>query len=661
MRTSTTSPKDNKRRKRVLHAVRDGLKQWRRAANGTTPVDNPAPPAQMPPPTEIPLGEEPPGIFASIPRRRASITPTQDIPLPTIARETFKTSRLKAFRRVFSWLSMLMYFGGGTWWDWLLRRDNETRRATRLRRAFERAGGTFIKFGQQMAMRVDLLPWAYTVELAKMLDRVPPFPLEQALEVIERTTGQPWQETFAVFDPEPIGAASIACVYQAILQNGDQVAVKVRRPGVGELFAADFKVLDWLLELAEFLTLIRPGITRSLRKEFQSTLLEELDFAQETRFQDIFRRGAKKSGKDFFTAPKVHFELSNREVIVQRYTTGMWLWEVIAGAEQGDPQALRRMHELNIDPEKVANRLLWVSYWGMQENIIFHADPHPANIIVRPDSKLTFIDFGSCGSFNRDQRAALEQIAVSSGRNDPEGMARGAMRLFEPLPPVDVKELMQEAEAEYTRVLNVFHSKQEYTEWWERTSVAQWLSFFKFAQNNNIPINIHTLRMVRATLLYDTAAARLHNRVDRFAQYLRFLKYREQQARKRFKKRTDQRAQRGLDDTLYLRLEEMAKTGDTMMYRAQTMLSNPILNFGSLVGKWVFTISTLMKLMGRILLVTLLAVAALYGVQVSGRGPADILALLLQIVTNAAYQFTIAVLIVAHLRHILFRLGDADG
>jgi predicted unusual protein kinase regulating ubiquinone biosynthesis (AarF/ABC1/UbiB family) len=515
-------------------------------------------------------------VLASITRRPIDISVPADVNLPLEEPITFKTSRLKAFSRVIVWFYMILSFLVGNLWDVIWRRDCEQRRAVRLRRTFEKVGGTFIKFGQQMSMRIDLLPWAYTYELSKMLDRIPPFPVEEAIESIERTTGKKWEEIFAVFDPDPIGSASVACVYQAILKNGDKVAVKVRRPQIGELFMADFKAFDWLLDIAEFLTFFRPGYTQNIRQEFKTTLLEELDFVLEARFQDMFRSSAHKTGKGFFTAPKLYFEYCNEEVIVQEYSSGLWLYEITAGVEHDNPEALKRMRELNIDPKKVAQRLLWVNYWGMQENLFFHADPHPANVIVSQNSKLTFIDFGSCGSFNQEQRAGLELTAVSSAQNDAEGMARGTLKLFEPLPPLDVKELLQEAEAEYTRVLTIFRSKQEHTEWWERTSVRQWMSFFKFSRDNNIPVSIHTLRMIRATLLYDTIAVRISKEVDRFDEYIKFKKFREKQAKKRVTKSIRKQTRRGLDDSVFLRAEEIAKTGEKLMYRTRGFLSSPI-------------------------------------------------------------------------------------
>jgi len=123
-------------------------------------------------------------------------------------------------------------------------------------------------------MRADMLPYAYCAELGKLLDQAPPFPLEQAISIIERTLGQPLAEVFEIFDPEPIGSASLACVYQARLKTGTRVAVKVRRPGIGPVIAADLRALDWLLIMGEMLTIIPralPAIFATSSRPFYST------------------------------------------------------------------------------------------------------------------------------------------------------------------------------------------------------------------------------------------------------------------------------------------------------------------------------------------------------------------------------------------------------
>jgi hypothetical protein len=198
----------------------------------------------------VPTGDEP--VLRPMPRRaQAAAEFVADLGPPPLRRGGVREASLReTLARLYVWLSALTYFAGGTVWDTLRSRDSEERRAVRLRRMFENGGGTFVKIGQQMSIRLDLLPARYCHELGKMLDSVPPFPTEQAIATIERATGRPLSATFAQFDPQPIGSASIACVYQAVLRGtGEKVAVKVRRPRIERLFAADFRVLDWLMGL----------------------------------------------------------------------------------------------------------------------------------------------------------------------------------------------------------------------------------------------------------------------------------------------------------------------------------------------------------------------------------------------------------------------------
>src|SRR5262249_9822136 len=162
-------------------------------------------------------------------------------------------------------------------------------------------------------------------------------------------------ETFSVFDPKPIGAATIACVYQALLKSGEKVAVKVRRPNIGKVFAADLRAMAWMASTLEALAFIRTGYLDNFIEEFSSTIMEEFDFRMEVYHQTIFDREARKdkiSRKKFFSAPKVFYELSTQEVIVQEFTSGVWMWEILAAVENHDEDALTRMRQLNIDTRK---------------------------------------------------------------------------------------------------------------------------------------------------------------------------------------------------------------------------------------------------------------------------------------------------------------------
>ena len=646
-------------KERVGAAVSDAVQQWRDADPQLAAARREQIAATLNRLNPAPTANGGDGL-TSMPRRAQLIAPNLSgsvVASLTITPVSFQTSLWRALSRLFAWIYLIAYILFGNLGDKLRGRDTIERRAARLRMGLEKIGGTFVKFGQQVAMRIDLVPWAYCVELAKMLDKMPPFSREEALAAIERNTGKPWEEIFAVFDPEPIGSASIACVYQAVLKDGSRVAVKIRRPGIGELFMADFRVLDWIMNLVEFLTIVRPGFTRNLRREFQETLLEELDFNKEARFQEIFRRTSKKSGKKFFTAPKVYFEYSTSEMLVQEYVTGMWLWEVIAAVERQDPQGLTMMRRLNIDPQRVAKRILWASFWSMDENLFFHADPHPANIVIGQDSSLTFIDFGSCGSFNEEQRATMERVVLAMQKGDAEGMAQATLKMLEPFPPVDVPALMKEAEAEYMRVLYTFQTKAKHTEWWERTSARQWLALVKVSSQFNLPVNLHTLRMIRATLLYDTLVLRLDRQIDRYAEYGEFMKYRAGLAKKRLRKQWGQ----NVGENFFMRLQEFGETGESLMIRAQHFLSSPLPNFSSVIDKWIFVVSVLSRMAGRLAVISGLIFLFVWLAQFLRHGTADSLEVANILLYSPLFHIVVLGVIIMNVRLILFRLRERDA
>jgi predicted unusual protein kinase regulating ubiquinone biosynthesis (AarF/ABC1/UbiB family) len=434
------------------------------------------------------------------------------------------------------------------------------------------------------------------------------------------------------------------------------VAVKVRRPGILKLFLADLQVVDWLAQLAEFMTLLRPGFTKNLRAELRETLLEELDFRREARFQDTFRRNAPKSGRDFFTAARVYFDLSGEEVLVQEFVAGLWLWEVIACNERNDAHSRELLRQHNIDPLVVARRIMWAAFWSMDEHVFFHADPHPANILVRDNNELTFIDFGSCGSFNIQQKMALEQMVLSMERQDAEGMTLATFKLMEPLPPVDVPALSKKLQEGYLRLMHTFNTPAEYTEAWERTSARQWLVLVQVARQFSLPLNLHMLRMIRATLLYDSIVVRLDSEFNRHAQYMDFMKDRAALIKKKW--RRDLRENAG--DAVFLRIEELNDSLNDILLRAQTTLSRPIVEFGSTVDKWVFALSVIGRMAGRVLLVTVLAVAGLYAYRELNGLPISPSGLLFDVSLSWPYQLFLAVTAALNLRHILFRLRERD-
>ncbi len=571
----------------------------------------------------------------------------------------FKAGLFLSLRRLFVWIYQILSFLIRTLGDAIVGRNTQVRRAHRLRETFARAGGTFIKFGQQMSIRIDLVPYSYCVALTRLLDQVDPFPASRAITIIENETGKPLSSIFSAFDPEPIGSGSIACVYQARLHSGEKVAVKVRRPGVGAMILADLRVLGWLFNFLEFTTIIRPGYTEHLLKELRDTLMEELDFYKEARLQELFGRRAKKSGKSFFSAPKVYPQWSGERVIVQEFVSGMWLSELIAGVENQDAKSIQYIEELNINPILVSQRLLWASHWGMWVNSFFHADPHPANIIVRPNSELSFIDFGSCGALAESRRQAMHEIFAREEEEDIEGIARVALTLLEPLPPIDTDAVIHAIERVFWDAM--IAQRSEHSEWWEKTSANLWLGFFKVTNRFRIPMGVDHVRMIRATLLYDTLAARLDNNIDLGERYRAFMKDRGRKVRKQLRRNVEERISNGLTASDYTKIDRLFKMGDRAIYHGQRLMNHRTFNYGALLGKFVSAIILIIALVFQLVTISgALLIISLIGQWLSEGPLRPIEETVIEVVTNPWFIGGMAILLVLNARHMLFRLRDEE-
>ncbi len=601
------------------------------------------------------------GILADLPRRRFLEVSAGDASLSQMRFVSFKVNHLRSLASLFRWLQLLFYFSFNSIVDFLLGRDTTKRRALRLRRAFERNGGAFVKLGIHLSLRLDFMPWIYSNELSCMTDRREPFPVAQAVAAIERSTGKPLAATFKSFDPNPIYSISVACVYQAILHNGEKAIVKVRRPGIGEQFMSDIEAFDWLLSFAEFLTIFRPGFTQEMRVEFRKLLLEELDFVEEARRQDAFRRAAAQSRMGFFSAPRINLGLTTEEVMINEFASGLWLWELLAAVEKGNEGVLARAKEMNIDPELVAKRLLWVDNWSWGENLFFHADPNPDNVIVGQNSTLYFINFTSTGTLSRAKRQAMRKNLNYAWERDPLNMARATLVLLEPLPPIDLIELTQELETYNWQLIYSLEAAPHSVSWQERTSAIQWAGMMQLVRKYGIVIDIQVLRLIRSTLLFESMAARLHREIDYVNQYQKFERYRAEQARRRVTDSIlDQMDGKGNEQTI-IRLDRIAHAMEGLFFRTSHMLSLPSVNFNSLMSKWSFAVYSLLRFIGQTLVLTLFF-AILTGLQFyfEAQQAITVIDVFQRVVSNPVYQVLLLVMIFVSGRTVLFRMDDKE-
>ena len=602
-----------------------------------------------------------PGVLEEMPRRRLVQVTTGEAGLSLMRFVSFETRWVYAFLRLFTWLRLIIHFSSHIAWDKLRGKDSLARQGEYLRHVFAQAGGSFIKLGIHLSMRVDFMPWAYCNELSRLADRMPPFPLEQAIAILERSTHGPLAATFHTFDPKPILSTSVANIYQAVLHNGKKVAVKVRRPGIGEQFMADVQAFDWLLSIAEFLTIFRPGFTHGMRAEFRSLLIEELDFVQEARRQHAFRRAAAKTGKKFFSTPRIYLDLCSEEVVINHFASGMWLWEYLAALEKNDTAVLSLAQSMKIDPRKVARRLLWVNNWGWEENLFFHADPHPNNIIIGKDSTLYFVDFTSTGTLSHTKRRALRQNLYYARERDPQNMARSCMALMEPLPPIDLIVLTQELESYNWQMIYTLEAAPHSLSWQERTSVTQWMGLLRLARKYGMSLDIQVLRVLRATLLSESMAVRLDPTINFVDEYWKFDDFRAEQARREVLKGLQEQSDGKTNELAVVRIDRTFQVMEDLLSRVRHMLSMPTVNFNLLVGKWSFGVTIFFSYVGQVLGLTAFALLLAYVLQVASDVRQVALdGLLPQVLGNPLYLLVVLGLTFISGRTVLFRLDDKE-
>ncbi len=287
----------------------------------------------------------------------------------------------------------LIYFNP---WYWFRRHDEP--RGVRIRRSLEDLGPIFVKFGQILSTRQDLLPDDISQELAKLQDRVPPFPGEQARCVVEKAYGRRVQEVFHDFDETPLASASIAQVHTATLMDGTAVVVKVVRPGIAKTIRRDVSLLQYVAALAE--RYWKEG--RRLRpcevvREFEKTLFDELDLLREAANASQLRRNFLDS--DVLYVPEVYWPHCHREVMVMERIYGTPISNVTELRERG------------IDLKCLAERGVEIFFTQVFRHNFFHADMHPGNIFVADDSRYIAVDFGIMGTLSPvDQRYLAENF-----------------------------------------------------------------------------------------------------------------------------------------------------------------------------------------------------------------------------------------------------------
>jgi ubiquinone biosynthesis protein len=323
-------------------------------------------------------------------------------------------SRFAIFLRLFQILAVAVKHGIGYWLF--------NRRAggpERFRRFFEDAGGTFLKFGQILSLQPDLIPREYCNALFDLLDSVPPFEFEEVEATFKEDLGRAPSEIFDSFEPTPFASASIGQVHEAWL-DGRKLAVKVRRPTAPKIFAADLRLMRAGADTIELFRLDRLFWLVRATDEFTAWTREELDYRFEARFMEALAFNAEDNSRE--AVPRVVKRYSTRRILVADFLEGPTVLDYIRALEEGDSSFEEILRPLGFDAETFAGQIVENFVSDAFHNGIFHADLHPANLLIQPDNVVGYVDFGITGTLSHYSRRNMVALTLALTQADLDAM-----------------------------------------------------------------------------------------------------------------------------------------------------------------------------------------------------------------------------------------------
>lgn len=296
----------------------------------------------------------------------------------------------------------------------------------RLRVMLEDIGGTFIKFGQMLALQPDIISLEYCDALFSLLDRVTPFPYEEVERIFVEELGAPPSEFFDSFEQRPLATASVGQVHVARL-GGRKVAVKVQRPNVEADFAGDIRLMSATIRLIKRLRLRPLYWMLEPTGEFLAWTREELDYRFEARYMERLRRNAHDNPHE--RIPEVLPRFTTRRTLVAEFLEGETLLAYLRDSEKGDGRVSERLRTTGFVPDRTARHIIDNFLGDVFRHGMFHADLHPANLMILPGNIVGYIDFGITGTISRYSRQNLVALTLAYTRGDLKGMCDAFFRI----------------------------------------------------------------------------------------------------------------------------------------------------------------------------------------------------------------------------------------
>ena len=307
--------------------------------------------------------------------------------------------------------------------------------AVRVRLAIEELGGAWIKLGQMLAMRFDLLPPAYCAELLKLLGQVRPFSYDDVRAIVTEELGAPPEDVFASFEERSFAAASIGQVHRAVLPTGEKVAVKVQRPGIRAEFKSDIQLMYAVSGWIDRSRLFGATRSRSVIDEFARWTTDELDYLVEARQAALLHEQA--AGERIERIARVFRDYTTSRVLTTELIEGISLYEVMVASREGDADYLATLRARGYEPDRIVRNLDWNMLNQVFVHGYFHADLHPANLFVLPGNAIGYVDYGIVGSLTPDTRDSLTHYSWLLFHGEVDAAVKELMRWLAPTRTTD--------------------------------------------------------------------------------------------------------------------------------------------------------------------------------------------------------------------------------
>ncbi|MGH9719779.1 MAG: ABC1 kinase family protein [Bryobacteraceae bacterium] len=399
-----------------------------------------------------------------------------------------------------------------------------------LRETFEILSGSFLKFGQILSLQIDTLPREYCDSLLALLDRVPQFPREEVERVFLEELKQSPQDLFQKFEYTAVASASIGQVHKAVLKDGAPVAVKVQRPGIRAVFDRDLILLRVFVRLIFLFRIRQLYFMRDPVRELSTWTQDELDYRREATYAKLLGENAVHTPTE--RVPKIYWDLTRGRVLTMDYLDGPSVATYLRMVEQDDQAGLAALRERGFDPAVFSSNVISNFLSDAFRFGVFHADLHPANLLILPDNVVGYVDFGIVATLTPEARRKQIELTLAYSSGNPETVYEGFLNICIVSPDADLAGMRKRIE-------------ELAGQWYVEPAVAGRVRFqvsvtktmmdlLSICQNYGVLVDREMIKYIRSTILADGLVTRLAPNFD-LAKVLRHVveAYLEDEARRK--------------------------------------------------------------------------------------------------------------------------------